>query len=72
MRKKPYTNAGIKRVPCFRCKSPSSYQWQICADGNQYRGICTSCDVGLNYAVLTFMGDPDIEVKMKAYKERVQ
>ena len=69
MRKKPYTEAGIKRVPCLRCKAPSARQWQICADGNQWRGVCLPCDVELNHAVLTFMGDLDIEVKMKAYKE---
>lgn len=65
----PYTDKGIKRIPCYRCGCPSEYQWQICADGNQYRGICLQCDIALNRLVLTFMGDKDIEAKMSAYED---
>lgn len=68
MRKKPYTETGIKRVPCFRCASPSLHQWQICADQNQYRGLCKECDVELNRMVLTFMGDPDAARKLREYE----
>lgn len=70
MRRKPYTARGIRRVPCFRCGAVSEYQWQICADGNQFRGLCTPCDVALNDAVLGFMGDPGRLAKMAAYRAR--
>jgi hypothetical protein len=71
MRKKPYTERGLKRIPCFRCKASSDYQWQICADGNQYRGVCYKCDIELNRTVLLFMGDPEADEKMERYVLRV-
>ena len=48
MRLQPYTEIGIKRLLCFRCKKKAHTQWQICADGNQYRPICVMCDIDLN------------------------
>lgn len=69
MRTKPYTEIGIKRLPCFRCgNKPSRSQWQICADGNQYRPICRQCDIELNALVLKFMGDDRANEKMKEYR----
>lgn len=68
-RKKPYTNAQIKKIPCLKCGQPSSAQWQICADDNIQRGICTECDIALNRLVLEWVGDPDTEEKMRAYEE---
>lgn len=56
MRTKPYTDIGIKRIPCARCGKPSSQQWQICALHNEYKGLCTACDVKLNDLVLKFIG----------------
>lgn len=56
MRRKPYTKKGIKRVPCFRCGKPSTQQWQICSLKNEYKGLCTVCDIELNKVVLEFMG----------------
>lgn len=53
-RKKPYTQIGISRVACKRCGEPSLHQWQVCSDGNQYRGLCLRCDVELNKLVLKF------------------
>ena len=70
-RRKPYTNIGIRRVPCARCGRPSRFQWQICADGNRWRGLCGQCDFDLNRLVLKFIGDPDIAAKMEAYKARL-
>lgn len=70
-RLKPYTAAGLRKVPCFRCGAPAQFQWQICSDGNQYRGICATCDIGLNRAALEYMRDPDVEVKMAAYEARL-
>lgn len=68
----PYTVLGIKRVPCWRCGNPSWANWQICADGNQFRGICMPCDIKLNDLVLGFMGDPDRAVKMHDYRVRLR
>ncbi len=58
MRTKPYTETGIKRVPCTKCGKPSSQQWQICSLFNAYKGLCIECDVKLNDLVLKFMGIP--------------
>ena len=57
-RKQPYTEAGIKRLPCIRCGEPAEYQWQICSDGNNYRPICKVCDIKLNRMVLKWMKHP--------------
>lgn len=66
-RTEPYTEIGIRRLPCFRCGSPARFQWQICADGNQYRPICTLCDVVLNALVLNWAGFPDADEKARVY-----
>ena len=70
MRTKPYTSAGIRRVPCFRCGEPSVHQWQICADRNQYRGVCEACDIKLNALVLRFFGFEDWRAMIEKYKAR--
>jgi len=70
-RKTPYTEAGIKRVPCCRCGKPAAEQWQICADGALYRPVCVECDVALNDLVLEWFGFPDREQKMKRYREKM-
>ncbi len=58
MRRKRYTRLGLLRVPCERCGAPSAYQWQICATGNKWAGVCAECDVALNEVVIAFMGLP--------------
>jgi len=69
MRKKPYTEIGISRVPCLRCGKSSAHQWQICSLGNMWTGICTECDVKLNDLVLNFMGVKNIGSIMKEYQK---
>lgn len=71
-RKIPYTEKGIRRIPCLRCGAPSEEQWQICSDDNVYRGICKSCDIELNEVVLRFMGFGNWEEKMRKYRERME
>lgn len=67
-RRIPYTEQGIKRVPCFRCgKKPSVHQFQVCADGRIFRPLCSDCDVALNRLVLEWFGDPDTIAKMEHY-----
>lgn len=67
----PYTQYGIKRVPCIRCGRPSTFQWQICADNNVHRAVCKLCDIALNTLVLRFMRDPDAATKIAAYHKKV-
>lgn len=72
MRRKPYTEIGIRRLRCFRCGAKACrQQWQICADGNQYRAVCNKCDVELNQLVLEFMNVPNREFKIEVYKEKL-
>ncbi len=66
-RKKPYTEAGIKRLKCIRCGAPAYATWQICADGGLYRPLCRACEVDLNRLVLQWAGFPDWERKIEAY-----
>jgi len=66
-REKPYTAAGIKRLPCARCGAKASSQWQVCADNRLYRPLCTACDVDLNRMVLFWMNDPQAEEKASTY-----
>jgi hypothetical protein len=67
-RKKPYSEVGVRRLPCVRCGKPAHAQWNVCADG-PYRPIRKACDLKLNRVVLRFMKDPDAEAKIKAYEE---
>ncbi len=69
-RKKPYTEIGIARCECIRCGAQAEYQWQICADGNNYRPLCSQCDIGLNKTVLKFMRHPHALQLAAEYKER--
>lgn len=57
-RKQPYTEAGIKRLRCIRCNNKADSQWQICADGNNYRPLCMKCDIDLNRMVLLWAKHP--------------
>lgn len=70
-RKQPYTESGIRRAPCARCGAPSRSQWQICADGNVFRGICQPCDVTMNALVMRFVFGRFREADIAAYRERV-
>lgn len=71
MRRKPYTAAGIRRRPCFRCGEPGYAQWQVCADQRIYRVMCAECDIALNALVLRWAGDPDASAKMLKYARKV-
>lgn len=71
MAKGGFTKAQLRKLKCFRCGGPATQQWRVdlCADGNQveWRPFCDDCDVALNRLVLEFMGDPDVDRKMKQY-----
>jgi hypothetical protein len=69
-RKEPYTAIGIRRLPCCRCGRPAVHQWSACADGNLQRPLCMECDIGLNEVALRFIGDPDTDAKIAAYREK--
>lgn len=71
-RRKPYTQSGLARLPCWRCgRKPCLHQWQLCADGNIYRPLCVECDLDLNFLVLDWAGDPEIGQKMASYQARL-
>jgi hypothetical protein len=71
MRRKPYTEIGIRRVPCTRCRLPGRFQWQICADGRAYRTLCARCDVELNELVMRWVWGDAREGDLQRYRERV-
>lgn len=68
MRRKPYTDIGIRRMACYRCQRPAVHQWQVCGDRNIYRPICLKCDIQLNKLVLRWMGDPNWKSKIERYE----
>ena len=71
-RREPYTTAGIRRLPCFRCGQPAEHQWSACSDGNLWRPVCLACDVALNRLVLEWMGfsPAEVEAKIAAYVDQ--
>lgn len=71
-RMKPYTEIGIRRKKCFRCGGKGYASWQVCADGRIYRVMCLPCDIELNEMVLKWVGDPQVEEKMRAYREKLE
>lgn len=70
-RRKPYSDVGIRRLPCYRCGKPSRFQWNVCADGGLYHPLCFECDVELNRMVLTWMNHPNAENVAQGYAELV-
>jgi hypothetical protein len=69
-RSDPYTEAGVRRIKCVRCQiRKARFQWQICADGNNYRPLCGECDVALNREVLHFMRHPLADYFADKYKK---
>ncbi len=66
-RKTPYTEIGVRRLPCVRCGKKSHCQWNICADNRLFRPICRDCDIALNELVLKWAKDPEWKQKMEAY-----
>ena len=67
-RSRPYTERGLRRLPCTRCGKPATQQWRACSDG-RWRPICTKCDIALNRLVLLFMRDSAVNEKISKYQE---
>lgn len=69
-RLKPYTVLGLARMKCIRgCGRQAFSQWQICADGNVYRGICRECDADLNAMVMRWAFGDARESDLQRYEE---
>ena len=69
-RRKPYTEAGLRRLPCVRCGEKAALQWQTCADEGLYRPVCRGCDILLNQKALEFLGFPDVAAQIAKYATR--
>lgn len=69
-RREPYTEIGVRRLPCVRCGTKARFQWSVCADGNLFRPLCTACDISLNELVLKWMNDPNWATKITTYREQ--
>lgn len=71
MRRKPYTEIGIRRKLCIRgCGRRAVAAWQICADGRVYRPICQQCDIELNEMVMRWVWGETREDDLRRYRER--
>lgn len=71
MRRKPYTQIGIRRVPCKRCGRPSRFQWSVCATNNEQFAVCERCDILLNEIVLLFFKIHNSAVLLRKYARKV-
>lgn len=76
MRKKPYTEKQLVKIPCVSCGKPSFFQWQLncCAAPHlrgSYFGVCPKCDIKLNKHTLEFRNIPDKENLLKEYKKLI-
>jgi hypothetical protein len=71
-RRMPYTRGGIGRVPCSRCGKPSVHQWQACANGRYFVGICLDCDIAVNRLVLKYLRIPNVRALLRAYERRAR
>lgn len=59
-----------RQEPCVRCgdaHAPESFD--LCADKNALRALCTECDIALNELVLRWVNDPDVDSKVAAYRQ---
>ena len=72
---RPYTEAGLSRVPCACCGKPSVAQWRpaVCADPQrpEYRGLCAEHDVEMNTYVLRFFFGRKREREIAAYRRKM-
>lgn len=76
IRRTPYTEAGIRRKKCIRCRlRRARFQWHssICANANRggWMPLCAVCDVALNRYMLKFFRDPQWKTKATAYARHV-
>jgi len=71
MRRKPYTEIGVRRKKCVRCGERATYQWQMCSDGNVFRPLCAKCDVELNEMVMRWIWNDSREEDLRLYRENV-
>lgn len=70
-RRQPYSEKGISRVPCAKCGKPSRYQWTICADWSQYRGLCAEHDIEANELLMRWVWGDTREDDLRRYREKV-
>lgn len=71
-RRTPYTERGIRRVPCARCGLPSVHQWSTCANGNRWVAVCEACDLALNAIGLRFFRIPNRDALLAWYRRTMR
>lgn len=72
-RTKPYTAAGLARMKCaaIGCNNRAIYQFEICADGNNWRPVCAEHDAKINEAVMRVIYGKTREAEIKRYRTEV-
>jgi hypothetical protein len=62
MRRKPYTQIGIRRLKCCvsGCENRGEFQWQCCAH-----------DIGMNQMALEYIGHPRTEALVEEYRAKI-
>lgn len=67
-------NGEAENFMCSRagCSRDAHATWGACADDNILRPLCPECDVLMNYLAILWMGDPDLEYKLRDYADGVE
>ena len=73
MRRKPYTQIGIRRLKCCvsGCENRGEFQWQCCATGNLWMPLCVEHDIGMNQMALEYIGHPRTEALVEEYRAKI-
>jgi hypothetical protein len=77
LRRRPYGEKQIFKVPCIHCGKPSFYQWQLncCAAPDlrgTYFGVCPDCDIILNKHTLEFRKADEANILLEEYTRKVR
>lgn len=70
MRRKPYTERGLRRMECASCGEKSTSQWSACALDGKFFPLCTRCDVELNEVAVRYVFGERWDIELKAYREK--
>lgn len=68
-RRRPYTQRGIRRVPCVKCGAPSAHQWRICST-DAWTAVCRRCDITINRKIATWAFGSDAKPLLRRYEAK--
>lgn len=72
MRRKPYSDIGLRRKLCAHCgEKKATFQWalQVCANDRRkiHVPVCIECDIEFNRQSLAFVRHPETDALINRY-----